>query len=88
MVKYIGKRVFLSLITIWAVITIVFFLVRMMPGGPFDGEKVTPETKAQLNEKYGLDKPSSEQYRLYITGLVKGDFGESMDLEADQYYQL
>ncbi|NLL30284.1 MAG: ABC transporter permease [Clostridiales bacterium] len=78
MVKYIGKRVFLSLITIWAVITIVFFLVRMMPGGPFDGEKVTPETKAQLNEKYGLDKPLSEQYRLYITGLVKGDFGESM----------
>ena len=37
----------------------------------FDGEKVTPETKAQLNEKYGLDKPLSEQYRLYITGLVK-----------------
>ncbi len=47
MVKYIGKRLITSLITIWAVVTIVFFLVRMMPGGPFDGEKTTPEMKAQ-----------------------------------------
>ncbi|MBU5455022.1 ABC transporter permease [Caproiciproducens sp. MSJ-32] len=78
MVKYIGKRLLTSIITIWAVITIVFFLVRMMPGGPFDGEKITPEMKAQLNEKYGLDKPVGEQYKLYIKNLLKGDFGKSM----------
>lgn len=78
MVKYIGKRLLTSIITIWAVVTIVFFLVRMMPGGPFDGEKITPEMKAQLNEKYGLDKPVSEQYETYIKNLVKGDFGQSM----------
>ena len=78
MVKYIGKRLLTSIITIWAVVTIVFFLVRMMPGGPFDGEKITPEMKAQLNEKYGLDKPVSEQYEIYIKNLLKGDFGQSM----------
>lgn len=78
MVKYIGKRLVTSIITIWAVITIVFFLVRIMPGGPFDGEKTTPEMKAQLNEKYGLDKPVSEQYTIYIKNLLKGDFGKSM----------
>ena len=66
MVKYIGKRLLTSIITIWAVVTIVFFLVRMMPGGPFDGEKITPDMKAQLNEKYGLDKPVSEQSILFI----------------------
>lgn len=78
MVKYIGKRLLSSIITIWAVVTIVFFLVRMMPGGPFDGEKITPEMKAQLNEKYGLDKPVGEQYELYMKNLLKGDFGKSM----------
>lgn len=78
MVKYIGKRLLTSIITVWAVITIVFFLVRMMPGGPFDGEKITPEMKAQLNEKYGLDKPVGEQYTLYMKNLLKGDFGKSM----------
>lgn len=78
MVKYIGKRLITSLITIWAVVTIVFFLVRIMPGGPFDGEKTTPEMKALLNEKYGLDKPVGEQYKIYMTNLLKGDFGKSM----------
>ena len=78
MVKYIGKRLLTSLITVWAVVTIVFFLVRLMPGGPFDGEKTTPEMKAQLNEKYGLDKPVGEQYAIYMKNLLKGDFGKSM----------
>lgn len=78
MLKYVGKRIFTSLITIWAVITITFFLVRMMPGGPFDSEKITPDMKAQLNEKYGLDKPLGEQYTMYMANLVKGDFGQSM----------
>ncbi|WP_294363443.1 ABC transporter permease [uncultured Clostridium sp.] len=77
MVKYIGKRLITSLITVWAVVTIVFFLVRVMPGGPFDGERTPPEVKAQLNEKYGLDKPVGEQYKIYMTNLLKGDFGKS-----------
>lgn len=78
MLKYIGKRVFTSILTIWVVVTLTFFLVRAMPGGPFDGEKITAEMKAVLNEKYGLDKPLSEQYAIYMKSLLKGDLGESL----------
>lgn len=78
MLKYIVKRVLTSVVTIWAVVTIVFFLVRMMPGGPFEGEKITAEMKAVLNEKYGLDKPVGEQYTIYMKNLLNGDFGQSM----------
>ena len=84
MIKYIGKRVLTSIVTIWAVITIVFFLVRMMPGGPFEGEKITAEMKAVLNEKYGLDKPVGEQYTIYMKNLLKGDFGQSMKYKGRQ----
>lgn len=78
MLKYIVKRLLTSIVTIWAVITIVFFLVRIMPGGPFESEKITPQMKEVLNEKYGLDKPVGEQYTIYMKNLVKGDFGQSM----------
>lgn len=78
MVKYIGKRVFTSLLTIWVVVTLTFFLMRAMPGGPFTGERMTPEIKANLEEKYGLDKPLGEQYTMYMKNLLKGDLGVSM----------
>ena len=78
MVKYVLKRILMCIVTIWAVVTIVFFLVRLMPGGPFEGEKITAEMKEVLNEKYGLDKPMGEQYVIYMKNLVQGDFGQSM----------
>lgn len=78
MVKYIGKRLISSLLTIWVVITITFFLMRLMPGGPFDSEKLTAQAKANMEAKYGIDKPLSEQYFMYMKNVVQGDFGESM----------
>ncbi|MDR3596160.1 ABC transporter permease [Clostridium sp.] len=78
MLKYIGKRFFTSLLTIWVVITITFFLMRLMPGGPFDGDKLTPQVKANMEAKYGIDKPLLEQYTMYMNNLVHGDLGESM----------
>ena len=78
MVKYIGKRVFTSILTIWVVVTLTFFLMRAMPGGPFTGEKMTPEIKANLEEKYGLDKSLGQQYGMYMKNLLKGDLGVSM----------
>ena len=84
MLKYILKRILTSIVTIWAVITIVFFLVRIMPGGPFESEKITPQMKEVLNEKYGLDKPMGEQYAIYMKGLLKGDLGESMQYKGRQ----
>lgn len=88
MLKYIGKRVFTSILTIWAVVTLTFFLVRAMPGGPFDGEKITAEMKVVLNEKYGLDKPLSEQYSIYMKNLLKGDLGESLKYRGREVNEI
>lgn len=84
MAKYIGERILISIVTIWVVVTLTFFLIRLMPGGPFDGEKVTAEMKEILNEKYGLDKPIGEQYKIYMSNLLKGDLGESMQFRGRQ----
>ncbi len=78
MLKYIGKRLFASILTIWVVITLTFFLMRLMPGGPFDSDKLTPQVKANMEAKYGMDKPLMEQYGMYMKNLLRGDFGESM----------
>lgn len=79
MAKYILKRIGISIITLWAVITITFFMLRLLPGGPFTGEKNIPEAIMQnLEVKYGLDKPLFEQYGLYLKNLLQGDLGESM----------
>jgi oligopeptide transport system permease protein len=82
MLKYIGKRFLISLITIWAIVTIVFFLMRLMPGGPFDGEKINPQIKANMEAKYGMDKPLSVQYEMYMKNIIHGDFGESMTFKG------
>jgi oligopeptide transport system permease protein len=79
MLKYIAKRIGLAIVTIWAVATITFFLMNMVPGGPFLSEKaISPQAQAALEAKYGLDKPLFEQYITYLTDAVHGDFGDSL----------
>ncbi len=77
---YILKRILLAILTVWVVITVTFFVSRMVPGGPFVGEKaVTAEVQAAMEAKYGLDKPVMEQYSTYLLDLVtKFDFGPSL----------
>ena len=77
---YILKRILLALLTVWIVITITFFVSRAVPGGPFASEKaITPEAKAALEAKYGLDKPLMEQYTTYLKDIVtEFDFGPSL----------
>ena len=79
MFKYIIKRIGLAIVTIWAVATITFFLMNLVPGGPFLSEKaVSPMAMAALEAKYGLDKPLFEQYITYLTDALHGDFGDSL----------
>lgn len=78
MAKYIAKRVLLSLVTIFVLATVVFALVRLLPGDPFSGEKMTPQIKENMNRYYGFDKPILEQYFTYMGNLIKGDFGYSI----------
>ena len=63
MLKFIFKRVFTGLITLFLVITITFFLLHRLPGDPFESEKaIPPQVKANLMVKYGIDKPLGVQY--------------------------
>ena len=77
---YILKRILLAILTVWVVITVTFFVMRAVPGGPFLGEKATsPAVQAALEAKYGLDKPLLEQYFTYLKDIVtKLDFGPSL----------
>ena len=76
--RFILFRLLQAIPVILAVITVTFFLIRMAPGGPFDGEKaVIPEVRAALEAQYQLDKPLHEQYTTYLGDLLQGDLGPS-----------
>ena len=81
---YILKRIGLAVLTVWVVITVTFFVMRAVPGGPFLGEKaVTEAAQAALEAKYGLDKPVTVQYVTYLKDVVtKLDFGPSIKLRG------
>lgn len=82
---YILKRIILAIVTVWVVITVTFFVMHAVPGGPFVGEKATSEAAmAQLEAKYGLDKPLMEQYVTYLKDAVHLDFGPSLKQRGRQ----
>lgn len=80
MAFYIVKRVLLAIFTVFLVITITFFVMHAVPGGPFTSEKaVSAEVQAALEAKYGLDKPLLVQFGTYLKDIVtKFDFGPSI----------
>ncbi len=77
---YIVKRLALALLTVWVVITVTFFVMHAVPGGPFLSEKAISETAMKaLEAKYGMDKPLHVQYFTYLKDIVtKFDFGPSL----------
>lgn len=76
--RYVLKRIFSSIITLWVVVTLTFTLSRVIPGGPFDSEKDTPiEVRKNLEERYKLNEPVYIQYVDYLKNLVKLDLGPS-----------
>lgn len=78
MAGFILKRLLSAIPVLLAVITATFFLVRSVPGGPFDSEKtVTPEVLKSLNKHYHLDDPLYVQYLDYLSDLARFDFGPS-----------
>lgn len=76
--RYIAKRILISLATLLVLVTVVFALVRLMPGDPFSSEKMTPQVRLNLERYYGFDKPIFEQYLTYMGRLARGDLGYSM----------
>lgn len=81
---YLIKRVLLAILTVWVVITVTFFVMHAVPGGPFMSEKaISPAAQAALEAKYGLDKPLFTQYLTYLKDVVtKFDFGPSLKLRG------
>ena len=78
MLALILKRMLTAIPVLLVVATLTFFLMRMVPGGPFDADKnLPPSIVANLNAKYQLDKPVAEQYVIYLSRLAKGDLGIS-----------
>lgn len=77
MVRYIIKRLLIGVVTIWALITITFVLIRIMPGSPFEADNLSQSAIEQLESTYGLDEPMWKQYILYMENLMHGDLGVS-----------
>lgn len=79
MTKYIGKRLLYAILTLFVLILLTFFMMRLLPGDPFIGQKAIPETTMKaLHAKYGLDKPVWEQFFIYVANIFKGDLGISI----------
>ncbi|MDK2871837.1 MAG: peptide/nickel transport system permease protein [bacterium] len=79
--SYVLTRFILMIPMILILLTFVFIILRVLPGDPVSailGPKASPEQKAEIREKLGLDKPIIFQYFSYLGGLLKGDFGRSM----------
>lgn len=85
MAKFLVKRIFMALLTVFLVATITFFLMNAVPGNPWLSEKTPPQSVIDaLNAKYGLDKPLPEQYVMYIGNLLRGDFGTSIKMSKNR----
>lgn len=80
MYRYILKRVFMSILTLFVLATITFFMMKAIPGNPFardNKRSISPQIMAAINKQYGFDKPILEQYIMYLGNAVRGNFGVS-----------
>ncbi|MPM51685.1 Oligopeptide transport system permease protein OppB [bioreactor metagenome] len=77
MFRYVMKRIMYMFITLFVVISVTFFLVRLLPGTPFNDQKLNAQQIEKLEAQYGLDKPVPVQYLKYLTGVFQGKLGTS-----------
>ncbi|WP_227380283.1 ABC transporter permease [Haladaptatus halobius] len=78
--RYLVRRFLLMVVSLFTVITILFFLFRMVPGGPMSAimsPRMSPEAKRQVAEQFGLNEPLWKQYLLYMQNVLQLDFGRS-----------
>ncbi|BAH17312.1 oligopeptide ABC transporter permease protein OppB [Macrococcoides caseolyticum JCSC5402] len=88
MLKYALKRLVYMIITLFIVATATFFLMKLMPGSPFNDEKLSAEQKQIVNEKYGLNDPLPVQYGNYLKNVATGDFGNSFQYDGKTVTEL
>ena len=89
MTRYTLLRLATALPTLLLLVTLSFFLMRLAPGGPFDGERsLPPEIEASLRAEYNLDEPLPQQYLRYLGGLLRGDLGPSFQYQGFRVREL
>ena len=78
MTRFVLRRLLFAFVTAWAVVSVTFFLLRLAPGGPFDGERpLPPAVEANLRAAYHLDESLPRQYLRYVASVLRGDLGPS-----------
>ncbi len=89
MLRLILNRILGAIPTLFVIIGISFFMIRMAPGGPFDQERQLPEEIiANLNKVYHLDEPLYQQFGRYLWGILQGDFGPSFQYKDHTVSEL
>lgn len=83
MKKYTLKRILTSLFTLLAILLVLFILMQLMPGSPFNDEKLNNDQRMALYAKYGLDQPIVVQFFNYVKNMLKGDFGVSYNISKN-----
>lgn len=83
MKKYVAKRVITAIFTLLVILLVLFILMQLMPGSPFNDEKLTADQKAALYAKYGLDQPIVVQFGRYVINMLRGDFGVSYKISKN-----
>ncbi len=89
MIAYAVRRLLLFVPTLWAIATLTFFMVRLAPGGPFNAERdIPPAARAELERRYGLDRPLGEQYATFLAHAARLDFGPSYRVPGRQVREI
>lgn len=83
MKKYILKRVLISIFTLLVILLVLFILMQLMPGSPFNDEKLNDDQRAALYAKYGLDQPVLIQFFRYVFNMLRGDYGVSYNISKN-----
>jgi oligopeptide transport system permease protein len=88
MIRYVARRAVYMLITLFVIASVTFFISKLLPGTPFADDKLTPQIRQQLFEKYGLDEPVYVQYAKYMANVAQGDLGNSFYFESRPVLQI
>ncbi len=89
MLRFIGRRLLVAIPTLFLVVTIAFFMMRAAPGSPFAlDRKLSPEIERNVMARYGMNRPLTEQYVVYVSGVLHGDFGPSLKYKDKTVLQI
>jgi oligopeptide transport system permease protein len=88
MLRYVARRVAYMFAALFIIISVTWFISKLLPGTPFADQKLTEQTRAQLFEKYGLDEPWPVQYAKYMLNVAQGDLGNSYYFQGQPVTEL